>query len=76
MLRRQSGVEQGLKRVLCLKRTKSNPGNYPEAYVAEGFGMFLARECPRVSFAGQFDMRLSASFKSSDGRISRASYSL
>jgi len=51
MLRRQSGVEQGLKRVLCLKRTKSNPGNYPEAYVSKGFGMFLARVRPRVSFA-------------------------
>ena len=40
-----------MKRVLCLKRTKSNPGNYPEAYVSKGFGMFLARVRPRVSFA-------------------------
>ncbi len=31
MLRRQSGVEQGLKRVSSTKLAKRNPANYPEA---------------------------------------------
>jgi energy-coupling factor transporter transmembrane protein EcfT len=43
MLRRQSGVEQGLKRVLYPKLAKRNPANYPVTKIDEDYGMFLAR---------------------------------